>query len=106
MARNRRIEAFDEPRIRKLDPVAIIEALNLLRLVLDEQLGRFDGLNRRFLQGVTFEELNADPPDPDEGEWVMWMSDGSGSGDDGDVLLKITAGGTTKTATLVDFSAV
>ena len=33
------------------------------------------------------------------------MSDGTDSGDDGDIMIKITAGGVTKTVTLVDFSA-
>lgn len=51
-------------------------------------------------------ELSADPSDPAEGEFVVWMSDGTGSGDDGDIMLKITAGAVTKTVTLVDFSAV
>lgn len=50
-------------------------------------------------------ELFADPTTPDEGEWVIWMSDGTGSGDDGDIMLKVKAGGATKTITLVDFSA-
>lgn len=52
----------------------------------------------------TFREKSADPAAPDEGSAVMWMSDGTGTGDDGDVLLKITAGGSTKTTTLADFS--
>jgi len=51
-------------------------------------------------------ELSADPSDPSEGESVIWQSDGTGSGDDGDIMMKITAGGVTKTTTLVDFSAV
>lgn len=51
-------------------------------------------------------ELSADPGDPDEGAYVIWQSDGTGSGDDGDVMIKITAGATTKTGTLVDFSAL
>jgi len=54
----------------------------------------------------TFRELSADPSDPDEGSAVLWMSDGTGSGDDGDIMLKITAGGSTKTTTLVDFSTI
>jgi len=53
----------------------------------------------------TFKELSSDPGDPGEGYSVMWMSDGTGSGDDGDIMIKITAGGTTKTITLVNFSA-
>ena len=51
-------------------------------------------------------ERSADPSDPSEGKAVMWQSDGTGTGDDGDILIKITAGGVTKTATLVDFSAI
>jgi len=46
-----------------------------------------------------------DPDDPSEGETVIWMSNGEGSGSDGDIMIKITAGGVTKTVTLVDFSA-
>jgi hypothetical protein len=51
-------------------------------------------------------EQSSDPPAPSEGMAVMWMSDGTGAGADGDVLLKITSGGATKTATLADFSAI
>jgi hypothetical protein len=54
---------------------------------------------------VMLREKSADPSNPAEGSFAMWMSDGTGSGDDGDIMLKITAGGTTKTVTLVDFSA-
>lgn len=53
----------------------------------------------------TLRELSVDPGDPDEGSTALWMSNGTGSGDDGDIMIKITAGGTTKTITLVDFSA-
>lgn len=48
----------------------------------------------------------ADPDDPANGSYVLWLSDGTESGDAGDLMLKITdAGGTTKTITLADFSA-
>lgn len=51
-------------------------------------------------------ELSADPADPPAGQNVKWQSDGTGSGDDGDIMMKITdSQGTTKTITLVDFSA-
>ena len=50
-------------------------------------------------------ERTYDPDDPAEGGSVIWMSNGNGTGDDGDILIKITAGGATKTVTLVDFSA-
>lgn len=55
--------------------------------------------------GLTLTEKSSDPSDPAEGNSVLWMSDGTGSGDDGDIMMKITAGGVTKTITLVDFSA-
>lgn len=55
---------------------------------------------------ITQRELSADPSDPDEGSSVCWQSDGTGTGDDGDIVCKITAGGTTKTTTLIDFSAL
>lgn len=55
---------------------------------------------------ITFRELSADPSDPAEGSAVIWMTDGTGAaGDDGDVLIKATAGGVTKTVTLLDHSA-
>jgi hypothetical protein len=53
----------------------------------------------------SFNELSTDPSDPAEGTAALWMSDGTDSGDDGDIMMKITAGATTKTITLVDFSA-
>lgn len=56
-----------------------------------------------FLNGA---ERSSDPSDPAEGGWCIWMSDGTGAGADGDVLIKITAGGVTKTITLIDFSVV
>lgn len=55
---------------------------------------------------VTFVERSSDPSDPAEGQSVMWQSDGTGSGDDGDIMVKITAGGSTKTTTLIDFSTL
>lgn len=46
-------------------------------------------------------ELSAkslDPNDPPNGQSVFWMSDGSETGDDGDILAKVTnSAGTTKT---------
>lgn len=49
---------------------------------------------------------SADPDDPAAGYASMWISDGTDSGDDGDLMIKITnSAGTTKTITLIDFSA-
>jgi hypothetical protein len=50
-------------------------------------------------------EHSFDPTQPVEGEYVIWMSDGTGKGDDGDVLIASTVGGTTKYTTLFDHSA-
>lgn len=58
------------------------------------------------LGGIGMIERSSDPPDPSEGSCVLWMSDGTGSGDDGDIMIKITAGGTTKTGMLKDFSEI
>lgn len=55
--------------------------------------------------GLTLRELSADPSDPTEGSSCLWQSNGTGAGDDGDIMVKITAGGVTKTITLIDFSA-
>ncbi len=41
-----------------------------------------------------------DPSNPVEGTTVIWMTSG------GDLKAKVTVGGVTKTATLVDFSAL
>ena len=54
---------------------------------------------------LILKERTYDPDNPTEGSSVIWMSNGNGSGDDGDIMIKITAGGSTKTVTLVDFSA-
>lgn len=50
-------------------------------------------------------ERSVDPSDPPEGHMLMWQTDGSDTGDDGDVYAKITAGGVTKIIPVIDFSA-
>ncbi len=55
---------------------------------------------------ITQGNLSADPDDPDDGKTVQWVSDGTGAGDPGDVMMKINVGGTVKTITLVDYSEV
>ena len=58
---------------------------------------------------VNLLEQAADPADPDGGKMVLWMSDGTGAGDAGDIMMKISSPAdesvATKTVTLVDFSA-
>ena len=50
-------------------------------------------------------ERSSDPSNPEEGQAIIFLSDGSAAGDDGDIMVKIKAGGVTKTIKLVDFSA-
>ena len=57
------------------------------------------------LTAILLTEKSADPDDPAEGSTVIWMSYGTVAGDDGDIMVKITAGATTNTFTLVDFDA-
>ncbi len=53
---------------------------------------------------LTILEKSSDPVQPAEGETVVWMSDGTGKGDDGDVMIASTAGGVTNYTTLFDHS--
>ena len=53
---------------------------------------------------MTQEPLSSDPADPDAGNSVQWVSDGTGTGDAGDVMLKVNVAGTTKVITLIDYS--
>ena len=69
--------------------------------VRDSVAGKF--INADQLRAL---ERSSDPSAPSEGSFVIWMSDGTGSGDDGDILISIQAGAVTKTTTLVDFSAL
>jgi hypothetical protein len=62
--------------------------------------------NPSFTGAITQSSSAADPADPSAGDSVQWLSDGTGSGDAGDVMVKINVGGTTKTATLIDYSAI
>lgn len=53
----------------------------------------------------TLGELSSDPSDPSEGSCILWVGDGTGTGDDGDVIIKGRAGGVVKTSILFDHSA-
>ena len=54
---------------------------------------------------LRLDSLSADPANPAEGSSVLWISDGTGSGDDGDVMIKVSAGLTAASYTnAVDYS--
>jgi hypothetical protein len=55
---------------------------------------------------IILNELSSDPADPAEWKSIQRQSDGTGAWDDGDIMMKITAWGVTKTTTLVDFSTL
>lgn len=60
--------------------------------------GRISDLRFRRLH---FYALNEDPPDPPAGQAVMWLSDGTGTGTEGQIVIKDTdSGGTTNTRTI------
>lgn len=49
-------------------------------------------------------ELDTDPTDPDIGKYVIWQSTGVGSGNAGDIMIKINDGGVTTTYKLLDIN--
>jgi hypothetical protein len=61
----------------------------------------FDNLT---VDTVIFSEQSSNPDEPTEGKAVIWMSDGTGFGYDGDVMIASTAGGVAKYGTLFDHS--
>jgi len=61
-------------------------------------------LTKVFMPTLALLERSVDPTEPEEGESVIWMSDGTEKGDDGDILIASKAGGITKWGTLFDHS--
>jgi hypothetical protein len=71
----------------------------------ESEVLKIDGSN--ILEGpFIIKELSNEPGDPEEGHAVIWMSDGTGIGDKGDIIIKITSEGVTRTATIVDYSQI
>lgn len=50
-------------------------------------------------------ERSTNPSAPSEGTFIIWMTDGTALGDDGDLMWAVTAGGVTRYGTLADFSS-
>ncbi len=57
-----------------------------------------------FGQALNLLERSAAPAKPAEGETVIWLSNGTGLGDDGDLMIGGTAGGVSNYGTLFDHS--
>jgi hypothetical protein len=60
--------------------------------------------DRYFHDRIRLLERTSDPAKPAEGNMIVWLSDGTGLGDDGDVIIASTAGGVTNYAILFDHS--
>lgn len=89
------------------------DQLNICDIIYSDIVNKCTGFGGKFIPEATIhnkgdyiqESLSSDPSDPADGSSVQWISDGTESGDVGDVMMKITVGVTTKTITLIDFSA-
>jgi hypothetical protein len=55
---------------------------------------------------LTMTELSADPTNPAEGNTALWVSDGTGTGRDGDIMAKISHGGSTTTKALAQLEVL
>lgn len=67
----------------------------------------FNVASKSYVDGPSrYSALSADPTDPPPGETVVWMSDGTDTGDAGDLMVRVNVGGTIKTTTLVDYSTI
>ena len=62
--------------------------------------GKLDYYESGSSETLTLVEQGATPSDPTEGKSIMWQAA------NGDILIKITESGSTKTATLVPFSLI
>lgn len=87
------------------------QAINSKFTLVDQDLAKRarKDIEETFAANVNFQmisllEQTADPDDPAEGVAVIWSSDGTETGDGGDILVKITHGGVTKIATIIKFN--
>jgi hypothetical protein len=50
---------------------------------------------------LTVRKIAQEPPNPPEGSFVIWMSNGTGAGDNGDIMIKSTNNNITTVTTLI-----
>lgn len=74
--------------------------------IQDDAVGpnQLDELGHFSMSSLTLLKQSADPSDPAVGQSVVWMSDGTGAGDPGDIMVKVNSASTVNTFTLVDFA--
>ena len=94
------------------DPSSGDNYLKRLKMYHDQTNGIFESEEGAvYLKPENFTVLmkltakSADPSEPASGEMVIWVSDGTGKGDDGDVMIGYNNDGTTKYGTLLDYSS-
>ena len=73
--------------------------VRVLEITIDESVNG-DGTLAGALTGITLTALSADPDNPADGSCVIWLSDGTGTGEAGDLCIKSTVGETTDTSIL------
>jgi hypothetical protein len=64
----------------------------------------FNDLSNAF-QVTILKQIEGNPPQPMAGKAIIWVSDGTGKGDAGDVMVAVNDGTDTKYGTIFDFSA-
>lgn len=90
-----RLEGLREDRQRVRIPESLRASID--GKAFDWEVFKRDGSS--ILEGpFVFKALSSEPDDPENGIAVMWL------GDIGDIMIKISMDGVTKTAVLVDFS--
>ena len=63
------------------------------------------GATNASLSTLSLLEQSSDPANPSNGVGILWLSDGTDSGDAGDILVKVTVAGETRSAILFNFSS-
>ena len=71
-----------------------------LREIIERRLSTLELFVNNPLSTLNLSAISYDPVDPQNGRAVIWLSDGTATGGNGDVLIKVSAGGVTKTAYL------
>lgn len=66
---------------------------------------RIDSSQNTIIQSLVINERSSDPSKPSEGTCILWLSDGTGYGDDGDMIIASTVSGVTRRAILWNYDA-
>lgn len=88
--------------ITNLVTAANTVAFNVVKATGPTSLFRVDAEGDVEHASMVMRESTSQPADPAEGSCVIWMSNGTGYGDDGDLCIVTQAGGTVYTNTIVN----